>query len=210
MTTSAAYLRVVEECREALRTGGDLRGLSLMRVIDVVQHAANTLDSQGAATGVTTNTAADALEALLITEAAAVVTENTDADALEVLLVTLAAAVADVNTKADALEALIVTTFVNWNAVGAGDSSAVYTAELAAQATPRTDLIASVTAAVAAKDACTTPRATLVTSTTALVAAKDACVTPRATLVTAANASVLASTATIDNIATHPLDGRIT
>lgn len=61
MTVSSAdYTRVVTECREALAKGLELKGPALIRVIDVVQDAANTLDSKGVA-------AAAALEALLVT-----------------------------------------------------------------------------------------------------------------------------------------------
>ncbi len=67
---SADYASVITECREALGRGGALEGKALIRVIDVIQHAANTLDSQGAATGATTRTAVLALEALLVTHMA--------------------------------------------------------------------------------------------------------------------------------------------
>ena len=43
------------------------------------------------------------------------------------------------------LEALLVTAFAAWNAVGAGDSSAVYTAQLAACADARVSAIAGIT-----------------------------------------------------------------
>lgn len=58
--------------------------------------------------------------------------------------------VADVNTKADALEALLVTHLAIVDAVGAGDASVEVDAMIAALATPRSDLVAAVTAAVAA------------------------------------------------------------
>lgn len=49
------------------------------------------------------------------------------------------------DTEATALEALLVTAFAAWNADGAGDSSATYTAQLAACAAAR---VAAVTGAV--------------------------------------------------------------
>jgi hypothetical protein len=122
--TSADYARVVAEARAALNRGTGLEGPALGRVIDVVQDAANTLDSKGAATDVTLAAASAALEAELVTQMGL------------------------------------------WDADGAGDSSATYTAALSALDPLRT----AVTAAAAA--------------------------------------AVVASTATVDDIATHVLDGR--
>lgn len=121
--TSADYARVVSEARAALNRGTGLEGRALGRVIDVVQDAANTLDSKGAATDVTLRAAAVALEAELVTQMAL------------------------------------------WDDDDAGDSSATYTAALAALAPLRTAL-------------------------------------------TAAAAATTASAATVDDIATHVLDGR--
>jgi hypothetical protein len=61
--TSADYTTVVTDCRNALAVGKSLDGAQLRRVIDVVQHAANTLDSNAEAA--TVNTDADALETQL-------------------------------------------------------------------------------------------------------------------------------------------------
>ncbi len=61
-TASADYIEVVRLCREALAKGGELRGLSLLKVIDVVQHAANTLDGESSADGRTDITAADGID----------------------------------------------------------------------------------------------------------------------------------------------------
>lgn len=109
MTVSSSdYTTVVTDCRNALAKGISLTGPQMRLVIDVVEHAANTLDSKGAATSATVNSDADALEAELVTQMAA------------------------------------------WDAAGAGDSSAVYTAALAALAPLRTALIASANAVAAA------------------------------------------------------------
>ncbi len=61
MTVAAAdYTTVVTSCRRELARGGVLRGEDLRLIIDVVEHAANTLDSKAVA-------AVAALEALLVT-----------------------------------------------------------------------------------------------------------------------------------------------
>ena len=57
---AADYTTVVTLCRDALAKGTSLFGKDLVKVIDVVQDAANTLDSKGVAATV-------ALEALLVT-----------------------------------------------------------------------------------------------------------------------------------------------
>lgn len=66
---SADYTRVVTECRAALAVGGEIRGPALTRVIDVVEDAANTLDSKAV-------TAVAALEALLVTHLAILVADG--------------------------------------------------------------------------------------------------------------------------------------
>lgn len=71
MTVSSAdYTTVVQRCRDALNRGGDLRGPDLMLVIDVVQDAANTIDTQAAARIATVSADAIALEAELVTQMA--------------------------------------------------------------------------------------------------------------------------------------------
>lgn len=60
---SSDYAAVVTACRGALAHGTTLGGNDLIRVIDVVEHAANTLDSQAAA-------AVAALEDELVTQMA--------------------------------------------------------------------------------------------------------------------------------------------
>ncbi len=125
---SADYTTVATFCRNALAVGGNISGAQLVKVIDVIQHAANTLDSKAVATSVATEAATTAA----------------------------ATAVGTVNTDADALEAELVTQMAAWNAVGVGDSSAVYTAALAALAPLRTALIASADAAVTAAAAADT------------------------------------------------------
>lgn len=97
--TSADYTAVVSACRTALARGDSIRGEDLRKVIDVVQHAANTLDSK----------------------ALAAVT---------------------------ALSGALVTALAAWNAVGAGDSSATYTAQEAILTPLRT---AALTAAAASR-----------------------------------------------------------
>jgi len=97
--TSADYIQVVTDCRTALANGGYLSGEQLRRVIDVVEHAANTLDSK-------------ALSAVT------------------------------------ALSGALVTALAAWAAVGAGNSSAVYTAQEAILTPLRT---AALTAAAASR-----------------------------------------------------------
>lgn len=71
MTVSSEdYTTVVQRCRDALNRGGDLRGPDLMLVIDVVQDAANTLDTQAASRIATVSEDAAALEAELVTQMA--------------------------------------------------------------------------------------------------------------------------------------------
>lgn len=62
--TSTDYIQVVTDCRTALAKGGSLSGEQLRRVIDVVQHAANTLDSKAVS-------AVSALSSALVTALAA-------------------------------------------------------------------------------------------------------------------------------------------
>lgn len=66
--TSADYTRVVTEARAALMQGHALTGPALQRVIDVVEDAANTLDSKAVA-------AVAALEAVLVTQFAILVAD---------------------------------------------------------------------------------------------------------------------------------------
>lgn len=61
---SADYATIVTNCRNALAVGGSLRGEDLRLVIDVVEAAANTLDSKGVA-------AVTALSSALVTALAA-------------------------------------------------------------------------------------------------------------------------------------------
>ncbi len=155
--SSTDYALVVSACRDAIRKGtfpnsGDF----LRRVIDVVQHAANTLDSVGAATAVTA---------------------GEDAEALELLLVDLAAAAVASEAAEDALEASLVTHIANWVAVGAGDSEAVRATAITAWGGLRTTVTSAGTALIAANTACVTPRADLVTSAAAAVAAAPATIT---------------------------------
>lgn len=97
--TSSDYAAVVTTCRNALARGDSVRGEDLRKVIDVVEHAANTLDSK----------------------ALAAVT---------------------------ALSSALVTALAAWDAAGAGDSSAVYTAQEAILTPLRT---AALTAAAASR-----------------------------------------------------------
>ena len=64
------------------------------------------------------------------------------------------------DVAATALEALLVTAFAAWNAVGAGDSSATYTAQLAACAAARTAAIAGTAITDVAADDATDGRET--------------------------------------------------
>ena len=153
---SADYTTVCTALRRVLGNGTNLTGEEKRLALDVVQHAANTLDSKGAATAVTANTDADVLEALLVTLAAACVTED---------------------TLSDALEALLVTHFGILVADGAAPTQAHVDDMVAACATPRTDLIAATTALVAAKVACATPRTTAIASQNANLAAAAATIT---------------------------------
>jgi hypothetical protein len=61
--TSANYASIVAACRRALANGTNLTGNEIRLVVDVVQAAANTLDSKGVA-------AVAALEAELVTQMA--------------------------------------------------------------------------------------------------------------------------------------------
>lgn len=67
-TASADYTAVVTAARNALAVGGSLSGLNLLKVIDLLEAAANTLDDNAEAA--TVNTDADALEASLVTHIA--------------------------------------------------------------------------------------------------------------------------------------------
>lgn len=96
---SADYTTVVTNCRNALAVGGSLSGDDLIQVIDVVQHAANTLDSQGV-------------------------------------------------TAVTALSDALVTALAAWNADGAGDSSATYTAQEAILTPLRTAALSAVAATI--------------------------------------------------------------
>ncbi len=152
--SSTDYTTVATALRRCLANGSNLDGYEKRLTLDVIQHAANTLDSN--------------------TETATV---NTDGDALEALLVTWAAASVTMNTDADALEALLVTHFAILVADGVSPTQAHVDAMVTACATPRTSLIASANADLAAKTAAVTPRATLVTSINAALAAGGTTVT---------------------------------
>lgn len=96
---SADYTTVITNCRNALDKGGSLYGKDLVKIIDVVQDAANTLDSKGVA-------------------------------------------------AVTALSGALVTALAAWTAVGAGDSSAVYTAQEAILTPLRTAAISAAAASI--------------------------------------------------------------
>lgn len=103
---SADYTEVVAKCRAALNRGGDLKGADLRQVIDVVQHAANTLDTRSSAEVVTVAADAIALEAELVTQMA--LWDAAGAGDSSAVYTTALAALADLRTALTASAAALV------------------------------------------------------------------------------------------------------